>query len=78
MSEWTPLGVEDCAEDPFAQFATWFDEAEGHMAERQAICLATSTPDNTFPASAVSVQAELGITQKETDKLSPTGVDFGY
>ena len=22
--------------------------------------------------------AELGITQKETDKLSPTGVDFGY
>jgi 3-oxoacyl-[acyl-carrier-protein] synthase III len=24
--------------------------------------LATSTPDNTFPASAVSVQAELGIT----------------
>ena len=26
------------------------------------IVLATSTPDNTFPASAVSVQAELGIT----------------
>ena len=27
------------------------------------IVLATSTPDNTFPASAVSVQAGLGITQ---------------
>jgi 3-oxoacyl-[acyl-carrier-protein] synthase III len=27
------------------------------------IVLATSTPDNTFPASAVSVQANLGITQ---------------
>jgi 3-oxoacyl-[acyl-carrier-protein] synthase III len=27
------------------------------------IVVATSTPDNTFPASAVSVQAELGITQ---------------
>ena len=27
------------------------------------IVLATSTPDNTFPASAVSVQAELGITR---------------
>jgi 3-oxoacyl-[acyl-carrier-protein] synthase-3 len=27
------------------------------------IILATSTPDNTFPASAVSVQAALGITQ---------------
>src|SRR5438876_9028645 len=26
------------------------------------IVLATSTPDNTFPASAVSVQASLGIT----------------
>jgi 3-oxoacyl-[acyl-carrier-protein] synthase-3 len=26
------------------------------------ILLATSTPDNTFPATAVSVQAELGIT----------------
>jgi 3-oxoacyl-[acyl-carrier-protein] synthase-3 len=27
------------------------------------IVLATSTPDNTFPATAVSVQADLGITQ---------------
>jgi 3-oxoacyl-[acyl-carrier-protein] synthase III len=27
------------------------------------IVLGTSTPDNTFPASAVSVQADLGITQ---------------
>jgi 3-oxoacyl-[acyl-carrier-protein] synthase-3 len=27
------------------------------------IVLATSTPDNTFPATAVSVQAELGITR---------------
>ena len=27
------------------------------------IVLATSTPDNTFPATAVEVQARLGITQ---------------
>ena len=27
------------------------------------IVLATSTPDNTFPATAVAVQAALGITQ---------------
>ena len=27
------------------------------------IVLATSTPDNTFPASAVAVQADLGITR---------------
>ncbi|MDR4306148.1 ketoacyl-ACP synthase III [Chelatococcus sambhunathii] len=31
--------------------------------EIDLIVLATSTPDNTFPASAVSVQAGLGITQ---------------
>jgi 3-oxoacyl-[acyl-carrier-protein] synthase III len=55
------------------------DELTSHMATRAAraalahahldaqaidlIVLATSTPDNTFPASAVSVQAELGITR---------------
>src|SRR5262245_57230310 len=27
------------------------------------IILATSTPDQTFPATAVTIQAELGITQ---------------
>ena len=32
------------------------------LATIDLIVLATSTPDNTFPASAVSVQAELGIT----------------
>ncbi|MBB4304805.1 3-oxoacyl-[acyl-carrier-protein] synthase-3 [Rhodobium orientis] len=48
----------------------------GHIAARRAldhagmapeeidlIVLATSTPDNTFPAAAVSVQAKLGITE---------------
>ena len=39
--------------------------AHAHIDARSIdlIVLATSTPDNTFPASAVSVQAELGITQ---------------
>ncbi len=39
--------------------------AHAHL-DAQAIdlvVLATSTPDNTFPATAVSVQADLGITQ---------------
>lgn len=45
MSEWTPLNVEDCDDNPFAQFTAWFDEAQSHMADRQAICLATSSPD---------------------------------
>ena len=42
---WTPLNVEDCDENPFVQFRKWFDEAEDLMADRQAICLVTSTPD---------------------------------
>ena len=45
MSEWTPLNVEDCDENPFEQFTAWFDEAESRMADRQAICVATSSPD---------------------------------
>jgi pyridoxamine 5'-phosphate oxidase len=45
VSEWTALYVEDCDQNPFAQFAKWFDESEGLMADRQAICLATSTTD---------------------------------
>ena len=32
-------------------------------AEIDLIVLATSTPDNTFPASAVTIQSKLGITQ---------------
>jgi pyridoxamine 5'-phosphate oxidase len=42
---WTPLNVEDCDENPFVQFRTWFDEADVVMADRQAIALVTSTPD---------------------------------
>ncbi len=42
MSElWVPLDVEDCSPSPFVQFARWFDEAKGEMAERDAIALAT-------------------------------------
>jgi pyridoxamine 5'-phosphate oxidase len=42
---WTPLHVEDCDPSPFVQFTTWFDEAKDLMAEREALVLATSTPD---------------------------------
>src|SRR5947208_6150834 len=43
------------------------------------IVLATSTPDNTFPASAVSVQAGLGLTQGAAFELQAvcSGVVFG-
>ena len=42
------------------------------------IVLATSTPDNTFPASAVSVQAALGITQGAAFDLQAVCSGFVY
>jgi 3-oxoacyl-[acyl-carrier-protein] synthase III len=42
------------------------------------IVLATSTPDNTFPASAVSVQAELGITHGAAFDLQAVCTGFVY
>jgi pyridoxamine 5'-phosphate oxidase len=42
---WIPLELSDCDPDPFVQFRRWFDEAKGEMLERDAISVATSTPD---------------------------------
>src|SRR5258705_13738869 len=42
------------------------------------IVLATSTPDHTFPASAVSVQAGLGITQGAAFDLQAVCSGFVY
>src|SRR5215510_6651222 len=42
------------------------------------IVLATSTPDNTFPASAVSVQAELGIGHGAAFDLQAVCSGFVY
>jgi 3-oxoacyl-[acyl-carrier-protein] synthase III len=42
------------------------------------IVLATSTPDNTFPASAVSVQANLGITHGAAFDLQAVCTGFVY
>jgi len=42
------------------------------------IVLATSTPDNTFPATAVSVQAGLGITQGAAFDLQAVCSGFVY
>jgi len=42
------------------------------------IVLATSTPDNTFPASAVGVQAALGITQGAAFDLQAVCSGFVY
>jgi pyridoxamine-phosphate oxidase len=46
MSErWVPLDVNDVDPDPFVQFQRWFDDAEGEMREREAVALATATPE---------------------------------
>jgi pyridoxamine 5'-phosphate oxidase len=42
---WIPLELSDCDRNPFVQFRRWFDEAKGEMLERDAISVATSTPD---------------------------------
>jgi len=42
------------------------------------VLLATSTPDNTFPASAVSVQADLGITHGAAFDLQAVCSGFVY
>src|SRR6202521_3670409 len=42
------------------------------------IVLATSTPDNTFPASAVAVQADLGITHGAAFDLQAVCSGFVY
>jgi 3-oxoacyl-[acyl-carrier-protein] synthase III len=42
------------------------------------IVLATSTPDNTFPASAVSVQADLGITHGAAFDMQAVCSGFVY
>jgi pyridoxamine 5'-phosphate oxidase len=42
---WIPLELEVCDANPFIQFRRWFDEAKGEMLERDAISVATSTPD---------------------------------
>jgi len=42
---WIPLELSDCDLNPFVQFRRWFDEAKGEMLERDAISVATSTPD---------------------------------
>jgi len=39
---WTPFSVEDADADPFAQFATWFDQGAAHLSEPDAVVFATA------------------------------------
>lgn len=47
-------------------------------ADIDLVLLATSTPDNTFPASAVSIQAELGITRGAAFDMQAVCSGFVY
>ena len=53
-------------------------DAEVDAADIDLIVLATSTPDYTFPATAVTVQAELGITQGAAFDVQAVCTGFVY
>jgi len=42
---WVPLDVANVDPNPFVQFERWFGEAEGEMADREAVALASTTLD---------------------------------
>ncbi len=54
------------------------EKAELEPSDIDLIVLATSTPDQTFPASAVTIQAELGITQGAAFDLQAVCSGFVY
>ncbi len=54
------------------------EHAEMEATDIDLIVLATSTPDNTFPATAVTVQAELGITGGAAFDLQAVCSGFVY
>jgi 3-oxoacyl-[acyl-carrier-protein] synthase-3 len=54
------------------------DDAEVDAKSIDLIVLGTSTPDNTFPATAVSIQAGLGITQGAAFDIQAVCSGFVY
>jgi 3-oxoacyl-[acyl-carrier-protein] synthase III len=54
------------------------DNAEMTAADIDLIVLATSTPDNTFPATATMVQADLGITRGAAFDIQAVCSGFVY
>ncbi len=63
MSErWVPLDVEDVDPDPFVQFERWFDESRAHLAEPEALCVASATPQGRPSARMVLLRHHDGAT----------------
>ena len=50
---WVPFDEAQCDPSPFGQFHQWFEEAVGHMPDREAVALVTSTPDGRPSARMV-------------------------
>jgi pyridoxamine 5'-phosphate oxidase len=59
---WVPLDVSDVDPNPFAQFQRWFDDAEGEMTEREAVALATATPEGVPSLRMVLLRWHDGTT----------------
>ena len=63
MSErWVPLDVSDVDPNPFVQFQRWFDDAESAMTEREAVALATATPEGVPSVRMVLLRWHDGTT----------------
>jgi pyridoxamine 5'-phosphate oxidase len=59
---WVPLDVGDVDPSPFVQFQRWFDDAEGEMAEREAVALATATSEGAPSLRMVLLRWHDGTT----------------
>jgi pyridoxamine 5'-phosphate oxidase len=59
---WVPLDVSDVDPNPFVQFQRWFDDAESAMTEREAVALATATPEGVPSVRMVLLRWHDGTT----------------
>jgi pyridoxamine 5'-phosphate oxidase len=59
---WVPLDVSDVDPSPFLQFERWFDDAQGEMAEREAVALATATREGVPSLRMVLLRWHDGTT----------------
>ena len=63
MSErWIPLETEDVDASPFEQFERWFAEASGLMEDREAVALATSSPEGAPSVRMVLMRHHDGLS----------------
>jgi pyridoxamine 5'-phosphate oxidase len=59
---WIPLETEDVDASPFEQFERWFAEASGLMEDREAVALATSSPEGAPSVRMVLMRHHDGLS----------------